>query len=421
MDNYLSITLLGIALLVLIIFSGIFSSSETAFTTVTKFKFDTHYKKRRKGLIYKINLKLINHYQMTLSTILVSNTLVNVAASTISTVFFEQILTMCNVSDAVSIATGLATGVITFLLLMFGEFLPKSVARKHSIKLMTIFGPFIYCFYILFWPLSWCLCKMVKDDFAASATEQELDTLIDIVTKEGVIESHEASLVSNALKFDETQVRSVMTKYEYLVSLDVKMRTKTISDIIKNSKYTRFPVKKKGKYIGILNLKTFFNHYEPGKKINIESILDPLIYVSQYDNLEKVFKEMQLCQSHMAFVKKNMDSPRIVGIVTMENLIEELVGKIYDENDDTNKVTIINNFTWRVNNDTDARTFIDNYLKLKYDAKEQETVADWLKRQFNIKKFTDGKEYKDEQIKIVIRKIRGKNTYFIVEKNIKSY
>ncbi len=421
MENYLSITLLGIALIFLIIFSGIFSSSETAFTTVTQFKYDTYYKKRKKGVIYKINQKLISHYQMTLSTILVSNTLVNVAASTISTLFFEQILTACNVPNAISTATGVATGIITFLLLLFGEFLPKSLARKHSIRLMILFGPIIYVFYYFFWPLSWMLCKIVKDDTSSSATEQELDTLIDIVTKEGVIETHEASLVSNALKFDETQVRTVMTKYEYVKALDVKMRTKTVADTFRESRYTRFPVKKKGKYIGILNLKTFFKHYQNEKTVHIEQILDPIIYVSQYDNLEKVFKEMQLYQSHMALVKKNIDSPRIVGIVTMENLIEHLVGKIYDENDDTNQITIINNFTWRVNADANATLFIDEYLKLKYNSLENETVQEWLKRQFKLKKYIDGKECSDHQIKVKIRKIKGKKMYFIIEKNIKSY
>ena len=421
MENYLSITLLAIALLVLIVFSGIFSSSETAFTTITKFKYDTYYKKRKKGFIYKINLKLITHYQMTLSTILVSNTLVNVAASTLSTLFFEQVLQASGVDNAISIATGVATGVITFLLLMFGEFLPKSLARKYSIKLLRVFGIVIYFFYIIFWPLNWVLCKIVKDDIAASATEQELDTLIDIVTKEGVIESHEASLVSNALKFDETQVRSVMTKYEYVATVDVKQRINTIAQKFKTSTYTRLPVKKNGKYIGILNLKTFFKHYNGDKKVDIESILDPIFYVSQYDNLEKTFKEMQLYQSHMALVKKNTDSSKIVGIVTMENLIEELVGKIYDENDRTDNVTIINDFTWRVQPESSASQFIDECLKLKYNVDENMTIDQWLIELFSIKKAVDGKVYEDKNIKVTIRKMRNKNMYFIVEKKVKSY
>ena len=150
MDSGLYITLLGIGLLILIILSGCFSSSETAFTSVTKFKFDTYYKKKNKGITYKVNNMLLNNYQMTLSTILVSNTLVNVAASTLSTLFFRAIFDRVGVPNPIDIAAAVATGVITFLLLFFGEFIPKSIARKHGIQIMKIFSFFIYFFYILF-------------------------------------------------------------------------------------------------------------------------------------------------------------------------------------------------------------------------------------------------------------------------------
>lgn len=368
-NSVISIILLGICLLLLIMLSAVFSASETAYTSITKFRFDTHYKKKHKGILYRINTKLLDQYSMTLSTILLSNTLANVASSTISTLFFTEILRFANVPNSISIATGVATGVITLMVLIFGEFLPKSIARKYPIKCIQLFGIFIYCLYWLLWPVNWLLNKIVKQDKTKSATEQELDTLIDIVKQEGTIESHEASLVSNALKFDETRIHSVMNKIENLVTIKYTMTQEQIANIFKQSTYSRLPVQRNGKYVGILNLKTFFINMDHTKKrIRLDKLMDPIIFVSQYDTLDKVLQEMKISQTHFALIKKNHNSSVILGLVTMENILENLVGKIYDENDEIRSVTRINDFTWKVKATTSANRFISHYLKLNLHA-----------------------------------------------------
>lgn len=420
-SNLIVITIiLGILLILLIVLSAIFSSSETAFTSVTKYKFDTYYKKKKKNWVFRCNKKLLNNYSMTLSTILVSNTLVNVAASTISTVFFTNILTSANVNDAVSLATGLATGVITFFILLFGEFIPKALARKHAINFMRILGPFIYALYIIFFPINWVLSKLAKVTDNASATEQELDTLIDIVTHEGVIESHEASLVSNALKFDETRIQSVMTKIKNVVTIKYNARMATIIDKFKNSSYSRIPVIKNKKIIGLINMKKVFLYQNTDSKKPIKDLIDPIISVCQYDTLDKVLQEMQVNQSHMAVVKKNQNSSVIVGIVTMENLLENLVGEIYDESDTVKDVTEINDFTWKVIGSYNAQKFNEKYLKLKDEINSNLTIYQWLKQTYKIKKMLDGKEIEKDGIKIIIRKYKNK-AFFIIEKKKISY
>lgn len=421
-NSIIYLILLGIALIVLIFLSACFSASETAFTSITKFKYDTYYKKKKKGIVYKINLKLLTNYSMTLSTILISNTMSNVASSTISTLFFTDLLKSCDVPNAISVATGLATGIITFLVLIFGEFLPKSIARKYPIQCVSFLGSFIYLLYLLFWPLNWVLNKFVKDENKKSATEQELDTLIDIVSQEGVIESHEASLLSNALKFDERRVASVMSKVDDMITIRYNATQEKIINTFKTSKFSRLPVKKNGKYVGILNLKTYFVNMKPGiKKIKLDKLLDPIIFASQYDTLDKVLQEMQVTQSHFAIIKKKATSSVIVGFLTMENLIEKLVGKIYDENDQFNNITSINDFTWKVLASIKAQEFINKYLKINEEVDEKITVKEWLVKKFKIKRMIDGKEYQNNDLKIIIRNKRNSQLFFIIEKRITSY
>ena len=136
MNELSYILIMAILLIVLVFLSAIFSATETALSSIQKYKFDTYYQNKHKGYIYKFSKKLIENYNMSLSTILIGNTLVNVGTSTFATIFFTKILEVSGVPDAISLATGIATGVITFVVLLFGEFFPKSIARKHSMGIL---------------------------------------------------------------------------------------------------------------------------------------------------------------------------------------------------------------------------------------------------------------------------------------------
>lgn len=417
--------ILGISLILLIMISGIFSAAETAFTSITKFKYDTFYKKKKKNWLYNLNLKLLNNYTMTLSAILIGNTLINVLASTLSTLFFTNLLVLCNVSNPEALATGIATGVVTIVVLMFGEFTPKSLARKHGLGLLKILGPFVYFFYTIFWPLSWLLNKIIKQPKTKSATEQELDTLIDIVTHEGVISTHEASLVSNALKFDDIRIINSMTKRDDIITIDYNSTKEEIIQMFIKSKFTRIPVVNKGKFVGLLNLKSYFLSTDfsstKDNKLNMKKIIDPIIWVSQYDTLNNVLQEMQVHQTHLSLVMKNNTSKVVVGIVTMEDLIEKLVGNIYDENDEFKNLTKINDFTWKVSLSHKARNFLKTKIKSRTVVDKNITFSDWAKSEFKIKKYIENKSYENDELKIIIRKDSKNNFYLIIEKKLISY
>lgn len=421
-ENIVNIVLMGIALIVLIFLSAIFSASETSLTSVSKFKFDTYYKKKKKNFVYKMILVLINNYQMSLSTILISNTLTNVASSTLSTLFFTDLLKLFDVPDAISVATGVATGVITFLVLVFGEFLPKSIARKHSLVCLKTLSPLIFCLYYILWPLNWLLCKIVKEKDTKSATEQELDTLIDIVSNEGTLSSHEASLVSNALKFDDTRIESIMIDIDKVVAINLRWSETKIKEIFETTKYTRLPVIQNNKYIGILHLKKFFFNISQTKKKKLKQIIDPIYYVSKYDTLDKVLQDMQVHHSHLMIVKKNNNSTVVEGIVTMEDLMEKLIGQIYDENDSVKSVLKINDFTWKVFGSYNAKKFINNYLKLdalKID--EDMSVTCWLRKTLKIKRLVNDKEAQNDFIKVTVCRTKNQPIIFIIEKKITQF
>ena len=270
-------------------------------------------------------------------------------------------------------------------------------------------------------PISWLLNKIVKPTDAKSATEQEIDTLIDIVSNEGVLEGSEASLVSKSLQFDDKKINTVMTKKENLIWVDYNVTKKKLIKVFNDSALSRLPVKKNNNFIGFIDLKSVVKFLDnDNKKIDIDSILKPLLKVSQYQSLDYVFREMQINQTHMALVKKNLNSNAILGIATMEDILEFLVGNIQDEHDQKLPVNSINDFTWRVFGDYNANKFIRENMKLAFDVNDDFTVADWIKEEFDVEKFENEKSYTTDQFKVVTR-IKNKKLFFIFEKEVTTF
>ncbi|MGL4948650.1 MAG: hemolysin family protein [Mycoplasma sp.] len=422
MNDVAHLVLLGILLLLLIVSSAFFSGFESAINSINKFQFQNYYKKKKKGYAHKIVEKFLNNIQMTLSTVLIGNTLVNVLATTLSTIFFTNLVLHFGGNDTEAIATGLTTGVMTFLTLIFGEFIPKIIARRNNVAYARFSSYVMYFFYYLFWPLSWCLNKLFKVKKSKSATESELHTLVEIIEREGVLETEEASLVRNAIKFDEIRINRIMTKLNKVISIESNSTKEIISDIFINNPHSRLPItNSNGKYMGFITFKDFFSKYTKDPEFKLEEIIKPTIYVSQYTTLDDILYEMKVHQCHLAFVKKNNDSTKIMGIITLEDLMESLVGEIYDESDGTNSVIEINESTWRVDGDVNAHRFFERYFDIEHIDKKL-TIKEYLKEEFKIKRLFQNDKYENDLMTVTIIKDKyKKELVFVIQikKNFK--
>lgn len=404
-----STILLGIVLIILVLLSSVFSSFEMAVTTITDYKFESYYEKRKKGYLYKINKLLIKNYNMTLSTILISNTLANVGSSTLSTLFFTNVLLIYGVDDAIALGTGIATGVITFIVLLFGEMIPKTLARKNSMFFLKLFGGFIICLYYLLWPINWVLNKIIKPG-DERISEKEIDTLIDIVTNQNVLGQHEATLTSNALKFDDTTISSCIETSKEIQYVDISWPQKDVIEKFEETKCSRLIVKNKNKIIGYIHLKDIIfdkkNWIDKVRKITI---------VSQYMKLSEVLREMQFTNQHIVLVKKNNKSSSIIGIISLEEILEKLVGEIRDEKDINPTIAQIDQFTWKIEPETKI-SLVNKRLKtnIEFDGSLKEYIKSLGYKQKNHLKI------KIDNLDIEIKKIENKY-FYIIEKKIDKF
>lgn len=402
--------LLGIVLVILIFLSSIFSSFEMAITTITDYKFESYYEKRKKNALYRINRMLIKNYNMTLSTILISNTLVNVGSSTLSTLFFTNILLLSGVSDAIATGTGIATGVITLVVLVFGEMFPKTLARKNSMFFLKALGGFIFSLYYLLWPINWLLNKIVKPG-DQRISEKEIDTLIDIVTNQNVLGQHEATLTSNALKFDDTTISSCIETSKEIQHVNVGWSNKQVLNKFKETKCSRLIVKNKNKIIGYVHLKDFIFSDDKTWEDKIRKIT----IVSQYMKLSETLREMQFTNQHIVLVKKNNKSSKIIGIISLEEILEKLVGEIYDEQDTILSITPIDQFTWKVDEDSKISTI---NKRIKTNIEFDGTISEFVKSLgYKIK---NNLKIKVDDLDIEVKRI-DKKYYFIIEKKIDKF
>ena len=376
---------LGIALLILIFCSTFFSGSETAITTTTEFQWNNYIKNKKHKKSHTLVLKLLNNYKDTLLTILIGNTLVNVAATTISTLFFTKIAIVSGIGDIETFSLVMGTVLMTIIILIFGEYMPKSFARNHNLKYMQFSIYLIYSFYIFFFPITKLLNILSKNKKEKIVSENELSALIDIVKREGVLETQEANLVKNAIEFDDTSVEKLLTNIKDMEYVKYENNNKNILDKFLSTDYSRLPViDLNNKCIGILNYKQFNKEYYKNKNFDIKTILHPIASVSKNTNLNVVLRLMQISQNHMIVIKEDNEDESIVGFITLENVLEVLVGKINDETDDFKMIQKINDYTWIINEDANVHNFLKNDLKRdEYLLSDENMIfMDWITEQF---------------------------------------
>lgn len=322
------------AIIVLIAFSALFSSMETAISSVNKIRLKHEAANGKKSA--KRTLKLAENFDKTITAILVGNNIVNILISSLGTVIFTNLMGASGVA--------VSTAVITVLVLIFGEILPKSMAKQNAESYAVGTSGLLSFICWILTPISFFFLQLQKlmqkifkpKDNAPSVTEDELKYIIDEIEDEGVLEKNESTLVRSALEFDDTTCEEILIPRVKVSAVDVTDSIEEIRDMFINERYSRLPVYEKSidNIIGFITDKDFFSllFQNEDKPASIESIIQKALYVHESKLISELLVDMQRSKIHIAVVKDDYGGTS--GIVTMEDIIEELVGEIYDENDE---------------------------------------------------------------------------------------
>ncbi len=323
-----------IIIVVLLVFSAMFSSSETAFSSVNKIRLKNYAAQGNKRA--EKALKVANAFDDALTAILIGNNIVNILSTSISTVLFTQLLGPGGV--------GVATAVMTVLVLIFGEIMPKSYAKNNAEKCALFFAGFLSVILKIMAPITFIFKQLQKlfisnDANQPSVTEDELKYIIDEIEEQGVLEEQESDLVRSALEFDEITVDEILIPRVNVTAIERGADIEEIKEKFITDMYSRLPVFEKtiDNIVGVITNKSFFKLINDGGS-DIDSIIQDVIHISDLKLISEALREMQKKKMHMAVVMDQYGGTK--GIITMEDIIEELVGEIYDENDE-----IIPNFT----------------------------------------------------------------------------
>ena len=330
-----------ILLVILVILSGFFSSAETAFTAANRLKLRHMAEEGSKSA--KRALRLIENPSKLISALLIGNNIVNIFASSLATLVAIDLYGIS--------ATGIATSILTIVIIIFGEITPKSFATQHAEKvsmmfskpvgiLMTLLTPFV----IIFYSISSWIIRLFGGDISQShplVTEEELKTMVDVGSEEGVFEQEEKEMLHNIFDFGDLQVRDIMVQRVDITALDVDATYEEVLEIVKDEQFSRFPVYREDidDIIGILNVKDLLFLTEVEKRgFKLEDYIREPYFAYEFKRITDLFKELKKTRTHISIILDEYGGT--VGIVTIEDLLEEIVGEIDDEYDDDKETDI---------------------------------------------------------------------------------
>lgn len=395
-----------IVLIILISISALCSMTETAISSVNIIRIKAKAKKgdKKAKKIYKLSKK----YSETLTTILVFNNIVNILSTSLATYIFSKHLGSSGVAYA--------TVIMTILILLFGEITPKIVAKQNSEKVMYKVTPIFEILVKIMFPITKLVQlfenKFSKDKKKITATEDELLEIVQTIEFEGVLNQGESELIQNAVSFDDKKVSNVMLKKEDVIFLYDTSDSKTIKDTIISQKYSRIPVvcKNTNKVIGMIHEGDLIDDILAGKSISIQSLLKDVIYVTPNKKLSYALEKIQKSRMHMAVVVDNNEDHNFLGIITLEDIIEELVGEIYDEYDDLPaNVLEIGLHTFQINPNIEVNYFFKNYLEnIEIPKINSKTFIGWLK-ELEPNKIRKNQEFQYKNIKMKVLSLEGTN------------
>ncbi|MDE5884623.1 MAG: hemolysin family protein [Oscillospiraceae bacterium] len=328
MENGISVLII----VVCIVLSMYFSATETAFNSISRVRLKNKAEDGNKKA--KLVLKLSEHYDEMLSAILIGNNVVNIACSSIATLLFVRLLHDNDLGATAS------TVVMTVILLIFGEISPKTIAKESPEQIAMFSAPFLNFLIRILKPFTFVfkqwqnlLSKIFKSSEESGITEQELLTIVDEAEQGGGIDKDESELIRSAIEFNELEVRDIFTPRIDIEALPADSSKEEVARMFSESGYSRLPVYEKSldNITGILYYKDFY-HTAFQSRTEIFEIVKPVLFVPKSKKISDLRKELQEQQQHIAVVMDEFGCT--AGLVTLEDILEELVGEIWDEHDE---------------------------------------------------------------------------------------
>ena len=364
-----------IIIVILIICSAYFSATETAFTSVNRIRMKNlagdGSRKAEKVL------SLSEKYDKLLTTILIGNNIVNIWMTAIAT-------TICINLYGAHGAT-IATIAITVIVLIFGEITPKNVAKEKSEGFSMFSAPIIGALMTILTPITYVFTKwkeLISRIFKLGAqetiTDDEILTMVEEAETGGSLDEGRSELIQNAIEFDELTAEDVMTPRPDMVAVDTDCTQEELADLFRETGYSRLPVYEEDidRIIGVINQKDFHNHIVGTDRKIIDYII-PVVFVAETIKIFDLLRKMQQLKTHMAIVIDEYGGTE--GLVTMEDIIEELVGEIYDEHDVVinKEILPLQNGSYRVQASANVEKIFD-YLDIDEEIQEVNTINGWV-------------------------------------------
>ncbi len=369
-----------IAIVILVLLSGFFSGTETAFSCANKIKLKTLVSQGKKNAkaIYKF---ADEKYDKLVTAILIGNNIVNLTASALGTILFAKLIVNADLAATVS------TLVLTVVVLLFGEITPKYIASVYPEKMCFLSYPLMQFFYWILFPLSkifdfykTALVKAFKLKKDETVTDEELLSLVEEAEESGTLKEDESELVRSALEFDDLKVEDILVPRVDVSAIDEASTMDEIREVFIKTGYSRLPVYREtiDNVVGLVHERDFFTAYIEGKT-DIASIVQDIVYTTEYTRISTLLKQLQKQKTHMAAVSDEYGG--LLGIVTLEDILEQLVGEIWDEHDEEEVLfgKIVDGEYW-VDGRCSLSEFFDLYEDLEGSVEDCEanTVGGWV-------------------------------------------
>lgn len=365
-----------VILIVLVILSGFFSSAETALTTVNRVRMRALEEEGSKRAA-RVN-KILENYSKMLSAILIGNNIVNLSAASLATTLAARI----------HLAVGIATGTLTIVVLIFGEIVPKTWAMVSSEKLSLAYSGIIYGLMQLLTPVIFIIDKLANGILRlmhidpskrmTTMTEAELRTYVEVSHEDGVIESEEREMIYNVFDFSDALAKDIMIPRINMVTVNVNATYDKVMNVFRESMYTRLPVyqEEKDNIIGFINIKDFILTGNP-ENFLVKNILRDAHYTYEYKKVADLLYELREKTTSMTFVLNEYGAA--VGMITLEDLLEEIVGEIRDEYDadEEDPLVKINDREYYIQGSMNLEDLCDE-LDLPFRSEDYDTVGGYL-------------------------------------------